>query len=132
MKVFLDTNVLVSAIATRGLCADVIREVLLSHDLVISKALVKEIRQVMRQKIKAPSSLISEQIDLLVQDAIMADPSDIPSINIKDKDDIVILAAALSAKADFFVTGDKELLSLKKIMKTRIVSPRAFWEKLKG
>lgn len=33
MKVFLDTNVLVSAIATRGLCADVLREVsTLSND----------------------------------------------------------------------------------------------------
>ena len=31
MKVFLDTNVLASAAATRGLCADVLREVFASH-----------------------------------------------------------------------------------------------------
>ena len=36
MRVFLDTNVLVSAMATRGLCADVLREILTSHRLVVS------------------------------------------------------------------------------------------------
>ncbi len=40
MRVFLDTNVLVSAVATRGLCADVLREVLLSHQLLVSADLL--------------------------------------------------------------------------------------------
>jgi len=44
MRVFLDTNLLVSAVATRGLCADVLREVLLSHQLVISPPLLSELK----------------------------------------------------------------------------------------
>jgi len=39
VKVFLDTNILVSATATRGLCADVLREVLASHQLIVSDPL---------------------------------------------------------------------------------------------
>ncbi len=44
MRVFLDTNVLVSAVATRGLCADVLRETLVSHQLVVSAPLIAELK----------------------------------------------------------------------------------------
>jgi len=37
VKVFLDTNVLVSALATRGLCADLLRKVLTEHELLVGK-----------------------------------------------------------------------------------------------
>jgi len=47
MRIFLDTNVLASAVATRGLCADVLREVLTRHDLIISNALLKELKLVL-------------------------------------------------------------------------------------
>jgi hypothetical protein len=35
LRVFLDTNVLVSAFATRGLCADLLELVLLQHELIV-------------------------------------------------------------------------------------------------
>ena len=35
MRVFLDTNMLVAAFATRGLCEDVLRTTLSEHELVI-------------------------------------------------------------------------------------------------
>jgi len=132
MKVFLDTNVLASAVATRGLCADVLREVLTSHELIISDALFKELERVLQQKFKVPSSLISEFLNLLKQDTILVKPVDVPKINIKDKNDLIILASAINGNADLFVTGDKELLELAKVENLEIVSPRAFWEKLKS
>ena len=132
MKVFLDTNVLISAIATRGLCADVLREVLTSHKLIISAHLLKELRQVLQRKFKVPASLIVEFLDLLQQDSIKTKPADLPDVNIKDKDDLIILASALKANADLLVTGDKELLALGKIGNLEIVSPRSFWERLKA
>jgi predicted nucleic acid-binding protein len=50
MRVFLDTNVLVSAVATRGLCADVLKEVLVSHQLVISSPLLNELTNILHSK----------------------------------------------------------------------------------
>lgn len=132
MKVFLDTNVLASAVATRGLCADVLREVLSAHELIISKTLLKEIRQVLHRKFNVPASLISEFIHMLQKDTVFADYSALPRVAIRDKDDLIILAAALSGNADLFVTGDKELLKLKKVEHMEIVSPRSFWEKLRS
>ncbi len=131
MKVFLDTNVLASAVATRGLCADVLREVISSHELIISKPLLKELRQVLQRKFYVPAALISEFMNMLKQDTLLTDSYDLLDVKIKDKDDLTILATALSGNADLFVTGDKELLALGKIENMEIVSPRSFWEKIR-
>jgi putative PIN family toxin of toxin-antitoxin system len=130
MRIFLDTNVLASAVATRGLCADVLREVLARHDLIISDALLKELKRVLQKKFRVPSQLIAGFIAMLQQDTILAAPIDSPGIQIKDKDDIIILAAALSGEAELFITGDKELLELGKVGNLTIISPRAFWDRL--
>ena len=130
MRIFLDTNVLVSAVATRGLCADVVREVLVSHLLIISESLLTEVRSVLRKKLAVPNDLISEFIDLLKRDNPFSTHSPLHEIDIQDNNDVVILSSALNGNADLFITGDKELLELHKVKNMNIVSPRMFWEKL--
>jgi len=131
MKVFLDTNVLVSATATRGLCADVLRETLTSHQLVVSVPLFNELRRVLRQKLQIPGELIDDAIGILQQDAHFGTPSAISDVKIRDKDDLMILSSALNGKADLLVTGDKELLNLGRIQDMEIVSPRGFWKRVR-
>jgi predicted nucleic acid-binding protein len=46
----------------------------------------------------------------------------------RDKHDDIVLATALAGKADFIVTGDDDLLALKKFRGIRILSPRNFLE----
>ena len=130
MRVLLDTNVLASAVATRGLCADVLREVFAKHELVICPQVLSELRRILRGKFRLPKELIDDYIDLLQQDSICARPGKLPKLNIKDKDDLGILAAAESAGADHIVTGDKELQSLGSHVGIKIMSPRQFWEQL--
>ena len=132
MRVFLDTNVLVSATATRGLCADVFREVLRSHELVVSDALLGELARVLDKKFGAKPDLIKEIVHLLHQDTVFAEPTERLDVKLKDEDDLVILSAALSGSADLLITGDKELLSLKRVGRLAIVSPRGFWNKLRA
>jgi putative PIN family toxin of toxin-antitoxin system len=131
MRVFLDTNVLVSAVATRGLCTDVLREILLSHQLVLSTPLLAELKKALHNKVGIPQEIISDFINLLTQDSTLSDNAELRDIDINDKDDILILSTAINGDAELFVTGDKELLELGKIQTMRIVSPRQFWEKLK-
>ena len=131
MRVFLDTNVLVSAVATRGLCADVLREILVSHQLVVSNPLISELKNVLHTKVGIPQEIISDFVEVLSQDSILSENTNLKNIDIKDKDDILILSTALNGNAELFVTGDKELLDLEKIHSMRIVSPRKFWETLK-
>lgn len=131
MRIFLDTNVLVSAVATRGLCADVLREILIHHQLIISSSLIQELEKALRKKLGLPEDLTSEFVEVLQKESVFSTSSSLPDIEIKDKDDLTIVSCALNGKADLFITGDKELLGLKRIGDMGIVSPRAFWEKLK-
>ena len=132
MKVFLDTNVLVSGFATRGLCADVVREVLASHHLVISSQLLSELSRVLQHKIGLPADFVAEIVDMLKQDAHMSNPTHLPAVALLDTSDLPILSSAVNAKADLLVTGDKELLALGRVESLEIVSPRGFWKRLKA
>jgi putative PIN family toxin of toxin-antitoxin system len=132
MKVFLDTNVLVSATATRGLCADVLRAVLTSHQLGVSEPLFTELERVLLKKFGVPGNLVAELLETLKQDAHYSSPTSLPNIEIRDKDDVPILSSAVNGEADIFVTGDEELLKLGEVEKLEIISPRIFWERLKA
>jgi predicted nucleic acid-binding protein len=46
-----------------------------------------------------------------------------------DKDDNKIIEAAVEAKADFIISGDKHLLEMKKYQRIKIVSPSQFLTK---
>jgi uncharacterized protein len=127
MKVVLDTNVLASAAATRGLCADVLRAVLAEHELVICKQITSELKRILTDKFGVNPSLVKEFLWLIRQDTTIVKPRIVPDVTIDDKDDLGILAAAITAEADVLVTGDKELQDLKRIERTIILSPRAFW-----
>ena len=132
MRVLLDTNVLVSAVTTRGLCADVFRVVLSEHDLVTCSKVLHEVRRILRNKFAVPEEVISEYLELLSQDALVVEPKDLPGIRIKDKDDIEIVAAAVAGKVQVLVTGDAELQGIKTVQTVRILSLRAFWQELKA
>lgn len=132
MRVFLDTNVLASAVATRGLCADVLREVLTSHELVTSPQVLSELKRILRTKFGVAQDLIDDFISLIQQETVLAQPGPLPPVEIDDHDDLPILSAAISGRADAFVTGDKELLDLSEVENLAILSPRQFWDKLKA
>jgi len=132
MRIFLDTNVLVSAVATRGLCTDVLREVLKSHRLIISSGLLSELERALRQKIRVPEELISEFIVLIQQESILSAPGKLPGIALLDRGDLEILSAAINGKSDLFITGDMQLLKLGKLQNLEIISPRAFWDRLRS
>ena len=132
MRIFLDTNVLVSAAATRGLCADVVREVLVSHQLIISEPLLTEVRNALKRKLAVTDEFTRDFIGLLSRDSLSSTSSPLYDIDIQDADDVIILSSALNGNVDLFITGDKELLELHTLKNMTIVSPRMFWEKLQS
>ena len=131
MKVFLNTNVLASAAATRGLCADVLRQVFASHQLFVSEQVLNELKRVLKLQFGVAQDLIDDFIWLLQQDTVVAQPAFLQKVKLRDKDDLPILGAAVSAGVEVFITGDKELLDLGRIEGMDILSPRKFWERLK-
>ena len=132
MRVFLDTNVLVSAFASRGLCAEVLELVLLDHDLILGRNVVRELEKALREKVRLPVVRSTEIIDFVSSEAAqIVDKAEPASANV-DAADALVLGEALASHADLFVTGDAALLHLAAIGALKIVSPRQFWEVLRA
>jgi putative PIN family toxin of toxin-antitoxin system len=127
VRVFLDTNVLVSAFATRGLCADVFRHILAEHDLIIGEVVIVELRRVLRDRIKIPAPVITSIEQLLRDQIVVPKPSEPHSLPIRDPDDRWVLASAAAGKADVLVTGDSDLLDMASQSPIKVVDPRGFW-----
>ena len=132
MRVFLDTNVLVSAFATRGLCADLLELVLLEHDLVLERHVVQELNKALRSKLRLPAAQAKAIVDFVSSEATQTIEQAAPTLLRADPADTRVLGEALAAKAALFVTGDTALLELGSIENMDIVSPRGFWEKMKN
>ena len=132
MRVFLDTNVLASAIATRGLCGELYEAVIHDHELVTCQPVLVELKRVLSGKFRLPSPLIEGFLGLLKAEARIIESRRKLPVPIKDVDDIAILSCAVAAGADVFVTGDRELLDLQRVGSLPIMSPRQLWNRLAG
>jgi putative PIN family toxin of toxin-antitoxin system len=130
--VFLDTNVLVSAFATRGLCADVFRHILTEHDLITGEVIIVELRRVLRDRIKVPAPTIAAIEQLLRDQVVVPKPAEPHPLPIRDPYDRWILASAVAGKADVLVTGDSDLLEMASRSPLPIVDPRGFWDMVRG
>ena len=129
MRVFLDSNVLVSALATRGLCVDLYERLLTEHQIVIGEPVVAEVLDVLRRKFRANAALLIKiEAELRLLQVVPA-PASAPRLPIHDLEDPWIIACALHAKVECFVTGDAELLALAMVDDLPIISPRTFWDK---
>lgn len=132
MKVCLDTNVLISAFATRGLCADVVRLVLAGHELVVAEVVLEEVQRVLKKKFDLPQQTVREIVAFLKEHTVQPAPKVTTAPHVRDLDDQWVLESALAAKADVLVTGDKDLLDVKsKVSGLVITDPRGFWDMLR-
>lgn len=135
MKVFVDTNVLVAAYATRGLCSDLLRLILAQHELVVSRQVLAELERALHDKIGLPPALIDEILVTLtpqLSDSESEKSEPTAPIGLRDPTDEAILAAAAAAGADVLVTGDADLLTAAARAPLPILSPRAFWQQQRG
>jgi putative PIN family toxin of toxin-antitoxin system len=132
MKIFLDTNVLVSAFTARGLCADLLEIILADHQLIIAEVVLKELERVLIEKLNVPQGQVSKTIIFLRKHHVEPTPEKPSEVKVRDEDDRWVLESALRAEADVLVTGYKDLLTVSKsIMDLKIISPRGFWELLR-
>lgn len=132
MRVCLDTNVLVAAFATRGLCADVLRTVLAEHDLVIGEVILAELRRVLTVKLNVPADRLEAIEAVFAPFPMIPKPKRSATNVIRDAADRWIVATAVAGEADVLVTGDRDLLDVHSELPMRVPEPRAFWELLRA
>ena len=128
MKAVFDTNVLAAAFLTEGLCSDLLlRARKQSFDLVLCDDIIREFEGILKKKFKLSSNDLYEITSIVSEAAseILDHLSSVPRI-CRDQNDDMIIACAIDAAADYIVTGDVDLLILKRYKDIIILNPRNF------
>ena len=131
MRVVLDTNVIIAAFASRGLCADVFEVCLLEHTVIMSKQIFSEVKENLIKKVHIPKNTVQNIILYLEDIAEVVLPEQVDESICRDKNDAGIIGAAISGNARFIITGDNDLLSIRKHKGIEIINPRGFWSLLR-
>jgi putative PIN family toxin of toxin-antitoxin system len=128
MKVILDTNVIFSAFAARGLANAVFELCLDKHTIIISEHILSELQSNLQKKLKMPRDKVQRIIEYLREFCIIGDFKRLDRRICRDIDDVKILGLSETAKPDYIITGDADLLALKGHHGVPIITPREFWE----
>lgn len=94
--------------------------------------MIVELERVLARQSKVSTQDIQELLYLLRQEEIIPLPANPKTVFVRDPDDALVLASALSASANVLVTGDDDLLVLGNTAGIKIMNPRALWELLTG
>jgi len=125
VRVVFDTNVLYSALAAKGFSEEVVDEAVAECDVVWSNELKQELESLVTRRHKiGPATRVA--LEAYADLCEFVEPEPLDERVCRDQDDDVVLATALAGKADVIVTGDQDLLVLKKFRGIEILSPRQF------
>jgi putative PIN family toxin of toxin-antitoxin system len=128
VRVLLDANVLIAAFISHGSCAELFEHCIESHSICVPGVVLEEFKEKLSGKLKFPKKTVAAAASFLKANAELVESGPLPSAVCRDPEDDAVLAAAGKAGADCIVTGDKDLLILKKFGNIPILSPAGFWK----
>jgi putative PIN family toxin of toxin-antitoxin system len=134
-RVVFDPGVLVSAVLSQSgsppEALDVWRDG--AFDLIVSPLLLDELEEVLLRprfsEYMSPDQVRAYVDALAVEGVAFDDPDDPPRVT-RDRDDDYLFALAIAARADFIVSGDKDLTSVPS-PPCAVLTPRAFLDRLR-
>jgi len=129
-KVVLDTNILISAFGWEGNSRELLRQVMnQEHECILSVKIIKELKRVLDYpKFKFTNEQKKKFLEIVLQFSTVIDTK-IELDVCDDKNDNMFLECALEGKADYIITGDDDLLRLKKFNNITIINVKEFLKK---
>jgi putative PIN family toxin of toxin-antitoxin system len=132
-KIVIDTNVIISSLIQRGYPNSIINDLFIEQkfQLCISEKLLSEYYEVLaRPKFSKYQDFFIRSEALLVEIESKAIKF-IPTIKlelISDEDDNMVLELAHECLADFVITGNTTDFTFPTYQKTKIVTPKEYWD----
>ena len=126
-RAVLDTNIFISSLFWRGAPYQVVSKGLGgAFTILVSSEILEEVRNVLSQKFKFPVEDTRAFIEVIVSKSEIVESSIVLNVVKQDPADNKIIECAVVGKANYIVSGDTDLLSMKKYDTIEIVTPNKF------
>jgi len=127
VRLVFDTNIFISALVIPGSRAEkaILRILDGADTLLISKPILDELLSTLARKFSRDPEALSQVAVMMMEMAELVEPRNKVEV-FKDDPDNRILECAESGRADVIVTGDKEMLLLKRYQGIQLISLRDY------
>jgi putative PIN family toxin of toxin-antitoxin system len=131
LKAVIDTTVWISGVFWHGIPYQIL-ELWKAGDfeIIVSESILAEISRKLNEKtaeFEMETEVANEWLDLIVIEAIFVQPQE-KIWACRDPDDDMFLEAAVEGRADFIVSGDKDLTDMGEFREIKLVKPRQSYD----
>lgn len=131
LRIVADTNVLISSIFWRGSSYKVMRYGFEGrYELILSTKIIEELIRKLEEKFNLPEERIAKEIGILLYFCTIISPDIEISVVENDPSDNKVIEAALTANAQYIVSGDPHLKDIGKYERIKILDPGSFLNEL--
>ena len=125
MKIVLDTNVLISGIFWKGAPHKILELWIHGHAQIFASRKIFEEYSAVLRRIDQSQVLAKKWQRFIVENITIIAVKEVLQL-CRDPHDDMFINCALAANASYIVSGDQDLLVLKKVSKIKIVTPAEF------
>jgi uncharacterized protein len=130
VRIALDSSVLIAAhISRAGVCAELLEDVLLHHELVISDFILEELRRKLVEKFNFPKRDADQVGAFLRRVSIGVEPADLPPELCRDSTDLPVLGTAVAGTCALLISVDRDLLDMQTVHAIPIIRPGEYWRR---
>jgi putative PIN family toxin of toxin-antitoxin system len=130
VRIALDSSVLIAAhISRAGVCAELLEDLLLHHELVTSDFILEELDRKLREKFGFPQRDATQVGAFLRRIGIVVLPAELPSDLCRDPTDIPVLGTAVAGECAFLISVDRDLLDMQVVNNIPIIRPGEYWRR---
>ena len=131
MRIAIDSSVLIAAhISRAGVCAEMLEDILLHHELVISEFILGELARKLVEKFNYPRNDVGELSAFLRRASILVQPANISSDLCRDSTDLPVLGTAVAGECALLISVDRDLLDMGAIQGIPIIRPGEYWRRI--
>jgi putative PIN family toxin of toxin-antitoxin system len=130
VRIALDSSILIPAhISRAGVCAELLEDLLLHHELVTSEFILEALGRKLVEKFRFPKREADQVAAFLRRVAAVVVPADMPSDACRDPTDIPVLGTAVGGDCALLISVDRDLLDMQRINEIPIIRPGEYWRR---
>lgn len=130
MRIALDSSVLIGAhISRAGVCAELLEDLLLHHELVTSECILGELGRKLVEKFRFREREANQLAAFLRRVAMVVEPADLPSDVCRDPADIPVLGTAVGGDCALLISVNRDLLDMQHINEIPSIRPGEYWRR---